>query len=89
MLAAGLVVAVAPLMGSAPHIDKAHGRWLHVHVRPPVRGLLKVVKVSASSITPVHHWHVRSCVCSIRQMSTPHSGVHRLGILITTIAHKT
>lgn len=42
---AGMVVAVAPLMGSAPHIDKAHGRWLHVHVRPPVRGLLKVVKV--------------------------------------------
>ncbi len=45
MCTAGLVVAVAPLMGSAPHIDKAHGRWLHVHVRPPVRGLLKVVKV--------------------------------------------
>ncbi|KAK9868863.1 hypothetical protein WJX84_001280 [Apatococcus fuscideae] len=42
----GMVVAVAPLMGSAPHIDKAHGRWLHVHVRPPVRGLLKVVKAS-------------------------------------------
>ena len=33
-------------MGAAVHVDKAHARWLHVHVRPHVRGLLKVISVS-------------------------------------------
>lgn len=38
---AGIVLSVAPLMGADPAIDDGHKRWLHVHVRPPVRGLLK------------------------------------------------
>jgi hypothetical protein len=38
----GIVLSVAPLMGADPVIDPSHKRWLHVHVRPPVRGLLKV-----------------------------------------------
>lgn len=42
---AGVVVSVAPLMGADPDIDKSHDRWLHVHVRPPVRGLLKLLQV--------------------------------------------
>jgi hypothetical protein len=41
----GIVVSVAPLMGAEPYVDANHPRWLHVHVRPPVRGLLKVIKV--------------------------------------------
>lgn len=39
---AGIVLSVAPLMGADPVIDPSHKRWLHIHVRPPVRGLLKV-----------------------------------------------
>lgn len=41
----GLVLSVAPLLGAEASIDQQHGRWLHVHVRPHVRGLLKVIKV--------------------------------------------
>ena len=29
-------------MGADPVIDESHNRWLHVHVRPPVSGMLKV-----------------------------------------------
>ena len=42
MCLSGIVLSVAPLMGADPIIDPSHKRWLHVHVRPPVRGLLKV-----------------------------------------------
>jgi len=48
----GKVLSVAPLMGANPLIDPAHKRWLHIHVRPPVRGLLKVLR--ASSVASTH-----------------------------------
>jgi len=35
------VLSVAPLMGCEPDADPVHAQWLHVHVRPPVRALLK------------------------------------------------
>jgi len=38
----GIVLSHAPLMGADPVIDEAHNRWLHIHVRPPVTGMLKV-----------------------------------------------
>lgn len=41
----GLVLSLAPLMGAAAQVDSSHPKWLHVHVRPPVRGLLKLLKV--------------------------------------------
>ncbi len=49
---AGTVLSVAPLMGANPVIDPAHRRWLHIHVRPPVRGLLKVLR--GSSVPSMH-----------------------------------
>ncbi len=45
-LNAGVVLSVAPLLGADPSVDKSVGKWLHVHVRPSVRGLLRVLKVS-------------------------------------------
>jgi hypothetical protein len=44
-LNAGVVLSVAPLLGADPSVDKGVGKWLHVHVRPSVRGLLRVLKV--------------------------------------------
>lgn len=46
-LHAGIVVATAPLMGSQPFQDPNVNRWLHVHVRPSVRGLLRLVRTAA------------------------------------------
>jgi hypothetical protein len=43
----GRVLSVAPLLGAAASVDPGHARWLHVHVRPPARGLLKTVRVRA------------------------------------------
>lgn len=40
---AGVVVSSAPLMGGAPFVDPNVSRWLHVHVRPSVRGLLRLM----------------------------------------------
>ena len=34
-----------------PAVDEAHPRWLHIHVRPPVPGLLKVLKASGVGST--------------------------------------
>lgn len=42
----GAVLSLAPLVGADPQLDRAHPRWLHIHVRPPVRGLLKLLKVT-------------------------------------------
>ncbi len=42
----GTVLLVAPLMGTEPDNDALHAQWLHVHVRPPVRALLKVRSLS-------------------------------------------
>ena len=42
---AGVVLSVAPLLGARPYTDPQVGKWLHVHVRPSVRGLLRVIKV--------------------------------------------
>ena len=39
---AGIVLSHAPMMGADPVIDESHNRWLHIHVRPPVTGMLKV-----------------------------------------------
>ncbi len=44
----GTVLSVAPLMGTEPDCDPVHAQWLHVHVRPPVRALLKVIVLSAA-----------------------------------------
>ena len=41
----GVVLSIAPLLGADAAVDRSHPRWLHVHVRPPVRGLLKLLKV--------------------------------------------
>jgi hypothetical protein len=41
----GVVLSVAPLLGADPRVDGNVGKWLHVHVRPSVRGLLRVFKV--------------------------------------------
>ena len=43
----GVVLSLAPLLGANPEVDRSHPRWLHVHVRPHVRGLLKLLKVHA------------------------------------------
>ncbi len=40
-----VVLSPAPLLGASPQVDGSHPRWLHVHVRPPVRGLLKLLRV--------------------------------------------
>jgi hypothetical protein len=42
---AGVVLSVAPLLGARPYTDPQVGKWLHVHVRPSVRGLLRIIKV--------------------------------------------
>jgi hypothetical protein len=42
---AGIVLSVAPLLGAHPYTDQGVAKWLHVHVRPSVRGLLRVIKV--------------------------------------------
>lgn len=42
---AGVVLSVAPLLGAHPYADPQVGKWLHVHVRPSVRGLLRIIKV--------------------------------------------
>ena len=42
----GLVLSTAPLMGASAAIDPGHPKWLHIAVRPPLRGLLKVVQAS-------------------------------------------
>ncbi|DBA96507.1 hypothetical protein WJX77_007106 [Trebouxia sp. C0004] len=44
---AGTVLSLAPLLGANPEVDRSHPRWLHVHVRPHVRGLLKLLKGSS------------------------------------------
>lgn len=45
----GVVLSVAPLLGADPSQDKNVAKWLHVHVRPSVRGLLRVVKVQLAN----------------------------------------
>ncbi|MEW5299570.1 MAG: hypothetical protein WDW36_002571 [Sanguina aurantia] len=40
----GIVLSVAPLLGADPALDRSMGKWLHVHVRPSVRGLLKILQ---------------------------------------------
>ena len=41
---AGVVLSVAPLLGADPVPDAKVSKWLHVHVRPSVRGLLRVLR---------------------------------------------
>jgi len=43
-LNAGIVLSVSPMLGADPVVDKNVGKWLHVHVRPSVRGLLRVLR---------------------------------------------
>lgn len=44
----GVVLSVAPLLGADPTPDKVVSKWLHVHVRPSVRGLLRLIKGAGS-----------------------------------------
>lgn len=41
----GVVISLAPLLGADPTLDRAHPRWLHIHVRPPSRGLARLLRV--------------------------------------------
>lgn len=61
---AGVVLSVAPLLGANPSMDKNVGKWLHVHVRPSVRGLLRVLKVASSK--------KGGLVTSLRQLADGH-----------------
>ncbi|GFR43644.1 hypothetical protein Agub_g4746, partial [Astrephomene gubernaculifera] len=47
-LNAGVVLSVSPLLGSEPGVDKNVAKWLHVHVRPSVRGLLRLLRSAAA-----------------------------------------
>jgi len=42
----GIVMATAPLLGANPFADANVPRWLHMHVRPTVKGLLRVVRLA-------------------------------------------
>ena len=44
LCASGIVASLAPLMGASPAVDKNVTKWLHVHVRPSIRGLLRVLR---------------------------------------------
>lgn len=46
-LNAGIVLSIAPLLGSEPTVDKNVAKWLHVQVRPSVRGLLRLLRSAA------------------------------------------
>ena len=48
----GVVLSIAPLLGADAAVDRSHPRWLHIHVRPPVRGLLKLLKVECALYVP-------------------------------------
>ncbi|KAK9825468.1 hypothetical protein WJX81_005951 [Elliptochloris bilobata] len=48
-LGGGSALSVAPLLGAAAAVDAAHPRWLHVHVRPPARGLVKTVRAASAA----------------------------------------
>lgn len=43
------MLSVAPLVGTEAYTDATHTRWLHIHVRPNTRGMLKAVKVHTTS----------------------------------------
>ena len=45
---------MAPLMGAEAAVDPGHRKWLHVHVRPPLRGLLKVLRVITPALFLLH-----------------------------------
>lgn len=40
----GIALSVSPLMGCEPSVDAKVAKWLHVHVRPSVRGLLRLLR---------------------------------------------
>ncbi|CAD7699260.1 unnamed protein product, partial [Ostreobium quekettii] len=52
-LNAGTVLSVAPLLGTDPVVDGSHPRWLHLHVRPPVRRFLRAIKSSEQGNKPL------------------------------------
>ncbi|GLI58746.1 hypothetical protein VaNZ11_000502 [Volvox africanus] len=47
-LNAGVVLSVSPLLGCDPSVNKNVAKWLHVHVRPSVRGLLRLLRSAAA-----------------------------------------
>ncbi|KXZ47441.1 hypothetical protein GPECTOR_35g879 [Gonium pectorale] len=47
-LNAGIVLSFSPLLGSDPSVDKSVAKWLRVHVRPSVRGLLRLLRSAAA-----------------------------------------
>lgn len=70
----GLVLSLAPLMGAAAQVDSSHPKWLHVHVRPPVRGLLKLLKVGRG-FKHLPHAHVVSVVSTASSWQSSRSRV--------------
>ena len=60
---AGIVLSHAPLMGADPVIDESHNRWLHIHVRPPVTGMLKVCALRSWLPLMLCTSGVSSCQC--------------------------
>ena len=72
----GLVLSLAPLMGAAAQVDSSHPKWLHVHVRPPVRGLLKLLKVGRLVMHSPHavgvaydvHGSIVEADCSVHEL---------------------
>lgn len=52
-LNAGTVLSVAPLLGTDPAVDGKHPRWLHLHVRPPVRRFVRAIKASEQGNKPL------------------------------------
>lgn len=74
---AGVVLSFAPLLGAGPQVDRSHPRWLHVHVRPHVRGLLKLLKVLTawwcawvSGLYQFTLWCDRTPSCACGNMNT-------------------
>ena len=43
-----VVLSVSPLLGSGPYTDPSYHRWLHAHVRPSVKGLMRMLRTSAT-----------------------------------------
>eukprot|EP00191_Tetraselmis_sp_GSL018_P010529 CAMPEP_0177609508 /NCGR_PEP_ID=MMETSP0419_2-20121207/19136_1 /TAXON_ID=582737 /ORGANISM="Tetraselmis sp., Strain GSL018" /LENGTH=882 /DNA_ID=CAMNT_0019104457 /DNA_START=372 /DNA_END=3016 /DNA_ORIENTATION=+ len=43
---AGIVLSTAPLLGADPAVDGSHPHWLHLHVRPSMRGLTKAMQLN-------------------------------------------
>lgn len=70
---AGVVLSVAPLLGARPYTDPQVGKWLHVHVRPSVRGLLRIIKVCG--VEGWGHWGIAVQLHSVNAAEATHLGI--------------